>query len=138
MVDKRKVNGQWNFRFLARDSVRYEEGDIITFAFSVGGAGYGDPLDRDPALVVEDVKLSLISSWSAENIYHVSYDEERYRVNVSETNDLRAKEREARLARSKSYDDFMGDWSKLSPPEESLKYYGSWPDAETINPIIRL
>jgi acetophenone carboxylase len=138
LLDKRKINGQWNFRFLARDSVRFDEGDIITFAFSVGGAGYGDPLDRDPELVVKDVKLSLISKWSAENIYHVSYDEERFKVNVSETNDLRARERQSRLERSTPYDEFIDDWLKQSPPEEALKYYGSWPDAEVINPIIRL
>lgn len=39
-----------------------------------GGAGYGDPLDREPELVALDVRRGLVSRASAEHIYGVQLD----------------------------------------------------------------
>ena len=33
---------------------------------------------------------------------------------------------------------FEKEWLEKKPPEDQLTYYGSWPDAELVNPIIRL
>ncbi len=32
----------------------YDEGDVMAFGFSAGGAGYGDPLEADPEDVARD------------------------------------------------------------------------------------
>ena len=47
-----------------------QAGDIVVMESS-GGGGYGDPLERDPALVVRDVAEGLISREKAETVYGV-------------------------------------------------------------------
>jgi acetophenone carboxylase len=58
-------------------------------------------------------------------------------VDVARTEELRAAERKARLARGKPYDQFVAEWSKKSPPLEILEWYGTWPDAKPVRPIFR-
>ena len=73
MLEKTTIHGDWNFELVARTPKLYEEGDLL-FGFSGGGPGYGDPLERDPAEVIEDLKKNIISDWTARNIYHIAYD----------------------------------------------------------------
>lgn len=44
------------------------------------GGGYGDVLQRDPALVIKDLEESLISDETAREIYHVAYRNEIYGI----------------------------------------------------------
>ena len=53
-----------------RTVYRPEMGEIIRL-WSGGGGGYGDPLTRDPALVVRDVADGLVSHMRAHDIYGV-------------------------------------------------------------------
>ena len=53
----------------------YDEGDVMAFCFSAGGAGYGDPLEADPEEVARDFAGGLISAWTMREIYKVAYDE---------------------------------------------------------------
>ncbi|MBI3077372.1 MAG: hydantoinase B/oxoprolinase family protein, partial [Deltaproteobacteria bacterium] len=46
-------------------------GDVISF-YSNGGGGYGDPLERDPKLVLEDVIDEFISLEKARDLYGVA------------------------------------------------------------------
>ncbi len=103
-----------------------------------GGKGYGDVLERDPELVVNDVRNELISDWIARNVYHVAYDPETWTANEEKTKELRKQEREDRLRRATRYDAFEKEWLKQKPPEDQLTYYGSWPDAKMLRPIIRI
>lgn len=48
-------------------------GDIQYIRF-MGGGGYGDPIDRDPANVLEDVRGGLVSAEAAHDIYGVVLD----------------------------------------------------------------
>ncbi len=111
---------------------------MITFAFSGGGAGYGDPLDADPERVVSDIVRGTVSDWAARNVYQVAYDPESFRVDYARPEELREAERQARLQRGKHWDDFRADWSEKRPPEEILGWYGSWPDAEQTEPVMRM
>jgi hypothetical protein len=113
------------------------KGDIITVGFATGGAGYGDPLDRDPGAVMQDLKDQIISDGSAQNIYKVAYNKEKLKVDKKETERLRAEEKKARLGRGKPYDEFEKEWIKQKPPEEILKFYGCWPDASVTCAIFR-
>jgi N-methylhydantoinase B len=45
-------------------------GDVVQ-VLSSGGGGYGDPLDRDPALVLRDVELEFVSLTAAHAVYGV-------------------------------------------------------------------
>jgi len=114
----------------------YAEGDLL-FGFSGGGPGYGDPLERKPEDVVEDLKKKIVSEWTASKVYKVALDAEGRKLDVTRTEELRNAERTARLARGKSYDDFMVEWRKLSPPQDILQYYGTWPDAKSTGPVFR-
>jgi hypothetical protein len=114
-----------------------ENGDLWV-VFSGGGGGYGDVLERDPGAVMDDLRKEVVSHWSAENVYHVAYDHENLEVDEEKTKQLRQKEREDRVSRGMTWDEFEKEWSQLRPPEEILEYYGSWPDARKTREIIRM
>jgi acetophenone carboxylase len=137
LILNKQIKGDWSFEFYARPIRPFKKGDIINFTLSCGGAGYGDPLDRDPELVIEDIKKHIISHWSAQNIYKVSYNPETLKLDLEKTKKLREEERRARINRGKPFDEFIKEWEKKRPPENILNYYGSWPHAEPVQPIYR-
>jgi N-methylhydantoinase B/oxoprolinase/acetone carboxylase alpha subunit len=136
MLEKTTIHGDWSYELVARQPKVYAEGDVL-FGFSGGGPGYGDPLERDPQQVIDDLGKNIISDWTAKNIYRLAYDPERRKLDVEKTKQQRDEERRARLARGKSYEEFHREWNKKSPPKEILQWYGSWPDAKPTGPIIR-
>jgi acetophenone carboxylase len=136
IIEKSTIHGDWTYELIARTPKVYQEGDLL-FGFSGGGPGYGDPLERDPEGVMEDLKKCIISDWTATEIYKIAYDPDRRKVDIEKTNQQRAAERKSRLARGRSYDAFEKDWNKLSPPKEALIYYGTWPDAKSTGPVFR-
>jgi len=136
ILERQSVHGDWNYELVARTPKPYEEGDLL-FGFSGGGPGYGDPLEREPSEVLDDLRKQIISEWTARNIYRIAYDPERRKLDAEKTKQLRDEERRARLARGKSFSEFEKEWNKLSPPKEILQWYGSWPDAKPTGPIIR-
>lgn len=62
--------------------------DVIEMR-SMGGPGYGNPLDRDPERVARDVRDGLVSVRAARDIYGVMIDD-RFEVDESGTRDRRA------------------------------------------------
>ncbi|WP_227429699.1 hydantoinase B/oxoprolinase family protein [Psychrobacter sp. I-STPA6b] len=103
---------------------RCQEGELYMISQGSGG-GYGDILERDPELVMDDLQLNRISAHTATNIYKVVWDEETFVVDQEATERLRNEERQARLKRGVPYDEFMKTHVKDEPPED-LFYYGSW------------
>jgi len=100
-----------------------------TFYVACGaGAGYGDPVERDPKAVVKDLRDGMTTHWAAQNIYYIAYDEKTMRLDMEKTNALRDKVREERKKRGKPYDEFQKDWLKHRPPDEAIKYYGTYPN----------
>jgi N-methylhydantoinase B/oxoprolinase/acetone carboxylase alpha subunit len=136
ILEKDTIHGQWNYELIARQPRLFDEGDLL-FGFSGGGPGYGDPLERDPEAVIEDLRKNIISEGTARNIYRIAYDPERLRLDAEETRRLRDEERRARIERGKTYDEFHKEWSNQSPPQEVLQWYGSWPDAVPSGPVFR-
>jgi acetophenone carboxylase len=137
LISSDDISGEWVNEPFIRAVRPYNEGDVISYGFSTGGSGYGDPLDANPQQVVDDVESRIVSDWSARNIYKVAYDPVQMRVNQEETAALRKAERQARLARGKHWDAFMEEWSQKKPPEEILTWFGSWPDGTTTVPVFR-
>jgi N-methylhydantoinase B len=73
-----------------------QKGDVIQF-HSAGGGGYGDPLERDPETVEQDVTYGYVSVDHAREAYGTVIDPATLKVDLKETARIRA---EKRLARS--------------------------------------
>jgi acetone carboxylase alpha subunit len=61
--------------------------------------GYGDPIERDPMLVREDLQLQRTTLRSAEKVYCVKIDPVTMEVDAEATNQLRNQRKAERLAR---------------------------------------
>lgn len=105
------------------------EYDIVAGG-TAGGGGYGDPIERDPTLVMKDIEDGIISHRVALDVYRVVYNQESLLVDEDKTTTLRLKEREERKKSGMRYDDFERGWSQLKPPSEITKYYGDWPETK--------
>ena len=70
--------------------------DVFEAIFASGGGGYGDPLDRDPGLVLEDVTKSLVSIECAGQLYGVVIEAATLRINAERTAALRDSIRQER------------------------------------------
>jgi len=118
--------GNYEFHSITMKIQPFLNGD--TFYLSVaGGAGYGDALERDPESVLIDLREGLVTHWAARSIYKIAYDEETLRLDQEETKLLREETRTERRRRGKPYGEFEAGWVKLQPPEQIIKWYGSYP-----------
>ena len=72
--------GKSTFTLYPSDSLRIQ---------SAGAGGWGDPLDRDPALVLDDVRNEKVSLGRARKTYGVVIDEKTMEVDVKKTRSLR-------------------------------------------------
>ncbi|WP_321367532.1 hydantoinase B/oxoprolinase family protein [uncultured Celeribacter sp.] len=98
------------------------------FMISQGaGAGYGDLLERDPVNVVKDIEEGLISPEVAARLYKVVFDHTTLAIDFEATEAAREEERQARIARSTPYAEFIKGWNQPQPPKH-LKYFGCWGD----------
>jgi len=77
------------------EDLEVEAGDMLHF-ITWGGGGWGDPLERDPALVAKEISQGLITPTGA-RAYGVIVDD-RGAVNSAETEALRARLRDERGA----------------------------------------
>ncbi len=85
---RREVRGRVANVQLSRD-------DVVSIRTG-GGGGWGDPLDRDPVLVLWDVVNEYITPETARKVYGVVVDPETRTINWQETRKLRQKMREER------------------------------------------
>lgn len=106
------------------------EGEIYMICQGSGG-GYGDVLERDPELVMKDLREDLMSHENARDIYRVVYDEASLVVDAEATAELRAAYRRERIARGKPFDQFCKDWVTAEPPR-NVPYFGSWENPREI------
>ena len=73
----------------SKDTFSLVPGDVVSVQ-TCGGGGYGSPLDRDPARVLEDVLFRRISAERAEREYGVAIDLARQAVDETRTAALRS------------------------------------------------
>jgi N-methylhydantoinase B len=64
------------------------KGDVVSLRLP-GAGGYGDPLDRDPDLLMEDVRDGKVTLESAREDYRVVYDPETLGIDEAATKRLR-------------------------------------------------
>jgi N-methylhydantoinase B/oxoprolinase/acetone carboxylase alpha subunit len=138
LIQPGALDGHTEIEFMGRSIRPYDAGDVMTFAFSAGGAGYGDPLEADPEEVAADFRDGLISDWSMREIYRVVYDPVDHAVLAAETGEARRAERDRRRSRDRSWEEFAAEWERLSPPPELLTWFGSWPEGVAAAPLMRM
>jgi len=95
---------------------------------SGSSGGYGDVLERDPKLVMDDVRKCITSPWAAKNVYRVDFDEETLEPDYPGTEKLREQERKRRKRQGKPYHKFIKEWLNKRPSDEIIRSYGPWPE----------
>lgn len=126
LIRERPIAGDYEFYKGNIGAIPMKKGDIV-HGYALGGGGYGDVLEREPAMVMEDLKQGVISAWVVRNVYAVAYDPETLEADEDKTKELRQAVREQRKRRGKSYEEFEKEWLAKKPPDEWLKWFGPWP-----------
>ena len=96
------LSGDWDIQKVI--SWSYLDHDDVFQVRTQSGGGYGDPLDRDPARVLEDVRGGVVSVASAGSMYGVVIDVKNDAVSAEETERARQAIRERRRAQSRPVD----------------------------------
>ena len=131
LMNERPIQGgQYSSNDMGMTFELCQEGEIYMICQGSGG-GYGDVLERDPALVMKDLAEDLMSHENARDIYKVVYDEATLVVDEEATAELRLQYRRERIARGKPFDAFCKEWVTSEPPTH-LPYFGSWDDPKQI------
>jgi N-methylhydantoinase B len=93
------ANGKFESQEEVRTKMLYQlrKGDMV-IDYTQGGAGVGDPTERDPQLVLEDVRDELVSVESARNDYGVVIDPTTLVVDAGATQTLRKEMQAAQTA----------------------------------------
>ncbi|MDA8267055.1 MAG: hydantoinase B/oxoprolinase family protein [Actinomycetota bacterium] len=121
-----RVTGDWEVRHQNSGMGMLAEGDMY-IGVAPSGPGYGDVLERDPELVMKDLREQAISHRTAREIFHVVYREDNLVVDAEATELARKEERERRLARALPYDQWLSGWLDRRPPDRVMEMYGEWP-----------
>ena len=66
---------------------KLKQGDVVSIR-SGGGGGWGNPLERESELVLQDVRNRMITREAAEKIYRVVIDQDRWVVDQAATESL--------------------------------------------------
>jgi N-methylhydantoinase B len=91
------INPQTEHRVVpAKITMTIRRGDVFRHELP-GGGGWGDPLDRDPARVVENARNELVSLRAAREDYGVVIDAGHWKVDEAATASLRATLRARRV-----------------------------------------
>lgn len=130
LMQEQPLEGEYSTWDLGLQMEYAEEGDIYWLTQGAGG-GLGDPIERDPEAVLEDVEDDIISDWVVENIYRVAYDGAQMAVDEEQTEKLRSEERERRLDEGIPFDEFVDEWQTETPPDQ-IPFFGSWDDESEI------
>jgi len=77
-----------NRKLVSKPTMNIKTGDVFRNELA-GGGGWGDPLDRDPVLVANDVRDELVSLKAARELYGVVLNSDGRTVDESATESLR-------------------------------------------------
>jgi acetone carboxylase alpha subunit len=101
-----------------------KRGELYMISQGSGG-GYGDLLERDPSLVIQDIEESLITADWAKKLYKVVFNEDTLAIDQKATAQLRDEYREQRKKQGLPYDKFVKKYVKDTPPKD-IPFFGSW------------
>ena len=97
-----ELSGDWDIQKVIAWS--YLDHDDVYQVRTQSGGGYGDPLDRDPERVLEDVRSGVVSGQGAKDMYGVVIDERKDVVDAAATAKARESARARRRERAKPVD----------------------------------
>jgi acetophenone carboxylase len=127
LAREQPIAGEYRFEASSQPTEACPPGDV--FVLSVGGGGgYGDVLEREPALVLDDLRANLISHEVARDVYRMVYDPATLTLDAAATERERQRAREERKQRGKPFAAFIEEWAAKRPTDDQLKYYGQWPE----------
>lgn len=92
-----KTNGN-KIKLKSKCTIRMNAGDRLVVR-TPGGGGYGDPLERDPGNVLNDVVNGLVSLESARNDYGVVIGQKSLKIDVRATDRLRMRMKRRSVAK---------------------------------------
>ena len=75
-------------RLGSKTTIELQPGDVVSYR-TCGGGGYGPPHERDPQLVLRDVRAGKVSVQRAREIYRAAIDQQAWVVDEDETAELR-------------------------------------------------
>ncbi len=78
-----------NFKDVGSKSTFYASPTDIVSMQTPGGGGFGDPFERDPEAVLDDVRCGKVSLDRAREVYGVAINPESWTVDIQETSKLR-------------------------------------------------
>jgi len=87
------INPDTENRHIGKTTIGLKKGDIYRVITS-GAGGWGDPLERDPELVLRDVRDEKVSAKRAREAYGVVINEAAMEIDVAETEKLRKQMKE--------------------------------------------
>ena len=79
-------------RHIGKITMNMKKGDLLRIIFA-GAGGWGDPLERDVDMVLDDVIKEKVNLMRAREVYGVAINEDTMQVNIDETHKLREKMR---------------------------------------------
>jgi hypothetical protein len=82
-------------------------------------------------MTIADLEDGLVSHETARDLYKLVYNEQTLVVDTEATEAARKAERQARIARGQSWDEFVAEHVKDEPPN-AVPFYGSWNDSEEL------
>jgi len=97
-ADVHELDGEPNVTYLKHSRSPFPP-DMVEYHCWQGGGGYGDPLERDPSMVAQDVRSRIVSMRVAREIYGVVLVDGH--VDEEATRELRESVRRARLSRAR-------------------------------------
>ena len=86
----KRVGKEERERFRCMELTEVNPGDVL-ITYNTGGAGWGDPFDRDVEKVRKDVKEGIVSIERARDTYGVLIDGESLEIDYKATEQLRKK-----------------------------------------------
>ena len=96
VIDIAEVEGEDVTLGLRQQDFEQHPSDVYAVLWSAAG-GFGDPMERDPALVAEDVRNNTVTVTSARAIYGVVVDSDTAEADAAATRDLRESTRRKRV-----------------------------------------
>lgn len=92
------VKGEYTHHSASVASTPFKAGDILVRLACGGGGGLGDPLERDPELIVANIRDQKATLENCQRVYCVAFEDPKtLRVDYSKTEKMREKKRQERL-----------------------------------------
>ncbi|MDY7039031.1 MAG: hydantoinase B/oxoprolinase family protein, partial [Thermodesulfobacteriota bacterium] len=103
-----KVSGDYQQFEASAPTIPMSAGTIVIYPQTTGGA-LGDPIERDPQLIIEDIRDGLATVEVSKKVYAVALDHETIEVDLDETKKRREARRKERISQGVPGKEYIKD-----------------------------